>query len=151
MVLPKTPFGRLYAADVTPDFKWLAVSGYSRGAVWDLAQDKMVFWLYEDFVAPSSAMTRCSTRTFPRNRRVERTVAHLNLATAKRRRGSRNRKQFSTAAWRVRDSVQSHQEERGLLGKRYDGGPGCDNAIAALVPFFPKSVLVIGWLHAMER
>jgi len=43
--LPQNPLGRIHAADVTPDFKWLAVSGYSRGAVWDLTQGKMVFYV----------------------------------------------------------------------------------------------------------
>lgn len=43
--LPQGEFGRLYAADVTPDFKWLAVSGYSRGGVWNLSEGKMAFYV----------------------------------------------------------------------------------------------------------
>jgi WD40 repeat protein len=78
--LPKNPFGRLYAVDVTPDFKWLAVSGYSKGAVWDLAQDKMVFSL-RGFRGAFFGDDKMFYADFPREEPLERNVAHLNLAT----------------------------------------------------------------------
>ena len=60
IALPKSSLGRLYAADVSPDFNWLAISGYSRGAVWNLGENKMSFYV----VAPLLIRTRCYTPTF---------------------------------------------------------------------------------------
>src|SRR4030095_7578061 len=34
--LPRTRLGRVRAVDVSPDLKWLALSGRDRGAMWDL-------------------------------------------------------------------------------------------------------------------
>ncbi|HYN85153.1 MAG TPA: M48 family metalloprotease [Pyrinomonadaceae bacterium] len=42
VALPRGRLGRLRAAAVSPDFKWLAVSERSRGAVWDLAKGERV-------------------------------------------------------------------------------------------------------------
>jgi len=42
--LPQSPFGRLRAWAVSPDLKWLAVSGSSRGAVWDLSASKRLYY-----------------------------------------------------------------------------------------------------------
>src|SRR5215813_1444963 len=38
VTLPRNPLGRLRATAVSPDFKWLAVSERSRGAVWNLTK-----------------------------------------------------------------------------------------------------------------
>jgi peptidase M48-like protein len=38
VTLPQNPLGRLRAMTVSPDFKWLAVSERSRGAVWNLTK-----------------------------------------------------------------------------------------------------------------
>src|SRR5262249_35692228 len=38
VTLPQNPLGRLRAMAVSPDFKWLAVSERSRGAVWNLTK-----------------------------------------------------------------------------------------------------------------
>lgn len=80
VTLPKNPFGRLYAADVTPDFKWLAVSGYSRGAVWDLAQEKMVFSL-RGFRGAFFGDNKMFYADFPRDDKAPRTIAQMNLQT----------------------------------------------------------------------
>ena len=80
VALPKNPLGRLYAVDVTPDFKWLAVSGYSRGAVWDLAQDKMTFSL-RGFRGAFFSEDQMLYADFPKEQPTARNVAHLNLAT----------------------------------------------------------------------
>jgi hypothetical protein len=42
LAIPETPLGRLYAADFSPDLKTLALSGRSRGAIWNLADGKIV-------------------------------------------------------------------------------------------------------------
>ncbi len=80
VALPKSPLGRLYAADVSPDFKWLAVSGYSKGAVWDLAQEKMVFSL-RGFRGAFFADDKTLYADFPAEGEEARTVAHMNPAT----------------------------------------------------------------------
>jgi len=80
VVLPQTPFGRLYAADITPDFKWLAVSGYSKGAVWDLTQKEMVFHV-RGFRGAHLGENKMFFADFPKLDPVERNIAHLNLAT----------------------------------------------------------------------
>ena len=80
VVLPQTPFGRLYAVDITPDFKWLAVSGYSKGAVWDLAQKEMVFHV-RGFRGAHLGENKMLFADFPKLDAVERNVAHLNLST----------------------------------------------------------------------
>jgi WD40 repeat protein len=43
VTLPRNPLGRLRAMAVSPDFKWLAVSERSRGAMWNLAKGERVF------------------------------------------------------------------------------------------------------------
>ena len=80
VVLPETPFGRLYAADISSDFKWLAVSGYSKGAVWDLAQQQMIFHV-RGFRGAHLGDDKMFYADFPTLGETERSVAHLNLAT----------------------------------------------------------------------
>lgn len=41
--LPRSPLGRLQAAAISPDFRWLAVSERGRGAVWDLGTGERIF------------------------------------------------------------------------------------------------------------
>ncbi|MBC7911681.1 MAG: hypothetical protein H7Y30_14340 [Pyrinomonadaceae bacterium] len=41
--LPGNSLGDIYAVALSPDFKWLAVSGKSRGAVWDLSAGERIF------------------------------------------------------------------------------------------------------------
>jgi len=80
VALPESPLGRIYAADVTPDFKWLAVSGYSRGAVWDLNQGKRIFYV-RGFRGAYFGDDGIFYADFPKQNQVERTIARLNLAT----------------------------------------------------------------------
>lgn len=80
VVLPETPFGRIYAADISPDFKWLAVSGYSKGAVWDVAQQQMVFHV-RGFRGAHLAEDKIFYADFPKLGDLERNVAQLNLTT----------------------------------------------------------------------
>jgi len=79
-VLPQNPLGRIYAADVTPDFKWLALSGYSRGAVWDLTQGKMVFYV-RGFRGAHIGEDGVAYTDFPKFEPAGRNIAHLNLGT----------------------------------------------------------------------
>jgi beta-barrel assembly-enhancing protease len=78
LILPQNPLGRLYAVDITPDFTWLAVSGYSRGAVWNLAQGKMALYL-RGFRGAHLDTDKSLYADFPKLGEVERNVARLTL------------------------------------------------------------------------
>ncbi|MDQ5846152.1 MAG: M48 family metalloprotease, partial [Acidobacteriota bacterium] len=78
--LPQGVLGRLYAADVTPDFKWLAVSGYSRGAVWDLSEGKMVLYV-RGFRGVHIEEDGTGYADFPKLDQVARTIARLDSNT----------------------------------------------------------------------
>jgi len=57
--LPRSSFGRLTAISTSPDFKYLAVSERSRGAVWDLDKNTRVFHIQgfnSSYVEPSGQM-----------------------------------------------------------------------------------------------
>ncbi len=43
--IPENPLGRLYAANLSPDLKYLALSGSVRGGVWDLTDGKMLVYI----------------------------------------------------------------------------------------------------------
>ena len=79
LALPQNPLGRLYAVDVTPDFTWLAVSGYSRGAVWNLAQLKMALYL-RGFRGAYIDNDQSLYADFPKLDQTERNIAHLSLS-----------------------------------------------------------------------
>ena len=79
VALPQSALGRLYAADVSPDFNWLAVSGYSRGAVWNLGENKMQFYV-RGFRGAFIDQDKILYADFPKLNDQERNIAHLNLA-----------------------------------------------------------------------
>lgn len=78
--LPANPLGRLYALDITPDFRWLALSGYSRGAVWDLSDGSMVFYV-RAFRGAHLGDDNILYADFPKFDQATRNIARLNLAT----------------------------------------------------------------------
>lgn len=80
LALPQNPLGRLYAADLTPDFNWLAVSGYSRGSVWNVAQNKGVLYL-RGFRGAYLGDDKNLYADFPKLDAMERNVARLSLTT----------------------------------------------------------------------
>ena len=80
VVLPRNPLGRLRAAAVSPDLKWLAVSERSRGAVWDLTKGQRVFHV-RGFRGAYFGDDGALYADFPKYEQTERTVARLNLAT----------------------------------------------------------------------
>lgn len=75
--LPQSPLGNLQAWAVSPDFNWLAVSGETRGAVWDLSHSARLYFVRgfrggyfdgDSFYAD-----------FPKLDKQERSVARLGL------------------------------------------------------------------------
>jgi WD40 repeat protein len=77
--LPRNPLGRLRAAAVSPDLKWLAVSERSRGAVWDLTKGSRLFHT-RGFRAAHFAQG-CAYVDFPKYEESERALARLDLAS----------------------------------------------------------------------
>lgn len=43
--LPPNPLGQMRASALSPDFKYLAISGKTRGGVWDLTQGKLLYMM----------------------------------------------------------------------------------------------------------
>lgn len=80
LALPQNPLGRLYAADLTPDFNWLAVSGFSRGSVWNLAQNKGVLYL-RGFRGAYLGDDKTLYADFPKLEPMDRNIARLSLTS----------------------------------------------------------------------
>jgi hypothetical protein len=75
--LPRSPLGNLQAWAVSPDFRWLAVSGQTRGAVWDLPNSKRIY-LVRGFRG-GYFDDKNFYADFPKSDKQEREVAHLAL------------------------------------------------------------------------
>ncbi|HEX6185657.1 MAG TPA: M48 family metalloprotease [Pyrinomonadaceae bacterium] len=80
VVLPRNNLGRLRAAALSPDLKWLAVSERNRGAVWDLSKGKRVFHV-RGFRAAHFGSDGALYTDFPKFEEAERAVARLDLRT----------------------------------------------------------------------
>jgi len=80
VLLPRNPLGRLRAAAVSPDLRWLAVSERNRGAVWDLSKGERLFHV-RGFRAAHFGGDGALYVDFPKYEETERTVARLDLRT----------------------------------------------------------------------
>jgi WD40 repeat protein len=76
VLLPRNPLGRLRAASISPDFKWLAVSERTRGAVWDVTKGERLFHL-RGFRGVYYADDGAFYVDFPKQEPLERTVGIL--------------------------------------------------------------------------
>lgn len=74
--LPRGAFDNLQATALSPDFRWLAVSGSSRAAVWDLSKGERVFYL-RSFDGAYYAADGTFYVDFPKQESVERTIGIL--------------------------------------------------------------------------
>jgi WD40 repeat protein len=77
VTLPQNPLGRLRAMAVSPDFKWLAVSERSRGAVWNLAKGERSV-LMRGFRGGFFSEEGMFYADFPKEGEVERQIAGLD-------------------------------------------------------------------------
>jgi beta-barrel assembly-enhancing protease len=75
--LPQSPLGRLRAMALSPDFKWLAVSERSRGAVWNLAKGERVIHL-RGFRGGFFSEEGMFYADFPKEGEIERQIAGLD-------------------------------------------------------------------------
>jgi len=75
--IPENPLGRVYAAALSDDFKYLAVSGSARGAVWNVADGKMLTYI-RGFRSASFAADDRVYMDFPASSETPRSVAHFD-------------------------------------------------------------------------
>ena len=77
-VLSNASLGRLRVAEVSPELKWLALSGRSRGGVWNLAKGEAALRL-RNFQGGYLSDEGYFFGEFPKTEDVERNVARFNL------------------------------------------------------------------------
>ena len=78
--IPLSPLGSLRASAISSDLKWLAVSGATRGAVWDLSSAKRTFYS-RGFRGSYFDGDKTLYADFPKQDSVERNIARIDLAT----------------------------------------------------------------------
>jgi hypothetical protein len=79
-VLSNATLGRLRVAEISPDMKWLALSGRSRGGVWSLTKGDAVLSL-RGFQGGYLSDDGYFFGDFPKYEEAERNVAKFNLAS----------------------------------------------------------------------
>jgi hypothetical protein len=77
VTLPQNPLGRLRATVLSPDFKWLAVSERSRGAVWNLAKGERAVHM-RGFRGGFFSEEGMFYADFPKDGEIERQIAALD-------------------------------------------------------------------------
>lgn len=78
--VPEVTLGRLRVAELSSDMKWLALSGRSRGGVWNLANGEAVLSL-RGFEGGHLSNDNHLYADFPKYEEAERNVARFDLAT----------------------------------------------------------------------
>lgn len=76
--LPQSPLGVLRAADVSPDLKWLAVSGDTRGAVWNVSTGSRLYFT-RGFRGAYFDRDSALYADFPKLGRQARSIARMSL------------------------------------------------------------------------
>lgn len=79
LAIPENPLGRIYAVDLSPDLKYLALSGSARGAVWDLEQGKMLVYI-RGFRGAKFSDDGLLYMDFPAQDQAGRGIAHFDPA-----------------------------------------------------------------------
>ncbi|HEX7335126.1 MAG TPA: M48 family metalloprotease [Pyrinomonadaceae bacterium] len=77
-VVPSNSLGRLRVAEVSPDLKWLALSGRSRGGVWNLSKGEAALTL-RNFQGGYVSDDGYFYGDFPKTEEVDRNIAKFNL------------------------------------------------------------------------
>jgi len=78
VVLPLNPLGRLRVATLSPDFKWLALSERTRGAIWDLGKGERTY-MVRGFRGGYFSNDGAFYADFPKFEQDARGVARLDL------------------------------------------------------------------------
>jgi len=79
VTLPQNPLGLLRATAVSPDFKWLAVSERSRGAVWNLAEGERAVHM-RGFRGGFFSEDGMFYADFPKDKEFDRQIAALDTS-----------------------------------------------------------------------
>lgn len=79
-LLPNVTLGRLRVAELSPDMKWLALSGRSRGGIWSLTGREPALFLL-GFLGGHLTEDGYLFAEFPKLEEAERNVARINLAS----------------------------------------------------------------------
>lgn len=77
--LPKSTLGTLRAWAISPDLRWLAISGSSRGAVWDLSASKRLYYT-RGFRGAYFDGDKAFYADFPKEDPQPRTIARADLS-----------------------------------------------------------------------
>ncbi len=77
-ILSNVSLGRLRVTEVSPELKWLALSGRSRGGVWNLSKGEAALSL-RDFQGGHISDDGYFFGDFPRTEEVDRNIARFNL------------------------------------------------------------------------
>jgi WD40 repeat protein len=77
--IPENPLGRIYAASLSDDFKYLALSGSVRGGVWNLTDGKMLIYI-RGFRGASFESDGLAYLDFPATDQTPRSIAHFDPA-----------------------------------------------------------------------
>ena len=75
--LPLGQLGELQAVSVSPDLRWLAISGKSRGAEWDLLRNQRVFYV-RGFKGASLGLDGVADVDIQKFEKTERHIVHLD-------------------------------------------------------------------------
>jgi hypothetical protein len=80
VILPRNSLGRIRAAALSPDFKWLAISERARGAVWNLSTGARVAHV-RGFRGGYFGEDGALYADFPKFEQMERNIARVDLST----------------------------------------------------------------------
>jgi WD40 repeat protein len=79
--LPESPLGPLQTHAISPDLRWLAASGKTRGAVWDLSMMKQVYST-RNFSGAFFDGNSALFADFPKNEKTGRAIIRADLAAS---------------------------------------------------------------------
>src|ERR1041384_7010178 len=125
-VLPSNSLGRLRVAEVSPQLKWLALSGRSRGAVWNLEKGDGVLSL-RNFQGAYVSDDGYFFGDFPKTGEVNRNIAKFNLSNGDAISGpkleGRSSKQFGQYLFKftaAREGVTKEEQEEKDSNKKFN-------------------------------
>ena len=75
--IPENPLGRIYAASLSDDFKYLALSGSARGGIWNLTDGKLLIYV-RGFRGANFANDGMVYMDFPAQDSTPRAIAHFD-------------------------------------------------------------------------
>ena len=125
-ILPNVSLGRLRVAEVSPQLKWLALSGRSRGAVWNLEKGDGVLSL-RNFQGAYVSDDGYFFGDFPKTEEVNRNIAKFNLSNGDAISGpkleGRSSKQFGQYLFKftaAREAVTKEEQEEKDSNKKFN-------------------------------